>query len=737
MAETPLQLLTGLKVVDFGVGMAAALVAKFLAEMGAEVHRVPPPTDDPFLNIYPAYDVWRREERVREDLSHSLELQKRLVESADICIMGGEDFPGLMPRRDSAELSRMFPRLVVLDIAGYPAASGNSSEQGTDILVQARAGIVFSLRPATPMPVSCQPANYGVVLQGLAGIGAALIERESSGRGQVVWTSLLEGSLFWIQPIWRTIERPTPRMTFYTPKDAIPIIVPCRDGVYLHIVLGGAGSKSRLYSILKINDPAVGPNESGLPDLSAGPEKFYGDIPVLTHYVALRESQELLPALWDAGIVVEPVLPPGQCWDDPQVKCNDIITKTSDGTETVGNPIQSRALAAAEKFDTATSDMPLAGIKVIDFGAFVAGPIASVGLGDLGADVIKVEPMSGDPMRVVYSSFFPANRGKRSIAIDMKSAEGLAIAHRLCESADVVCSNFRPGVAARLGIDGTSLQAKRPGIVVLNNPGYGSSGPKAQNAAFDPAMQAACGHEYRAGGVGNRPLCNRFTPVDYAGGAIGSVAVLFALYRRMRCREGAELTVPLLSVGVFLLSELIRSSAGIFAGGEPLDASQAGLHPAESLYQTADGWIAVCARDERSSQSLVSILGVDDRIRRRRKEWGEQESAILGAAVKMRSGLTLKHDLQQAGVWSEICCEDGVSAILEDPVLNANGTIYHDDTQQFGRISGIGSLFRLSRSKRESRGYLPKLGEHTREVLSALGYGAADIDSFYERKVVA
>jgi crotonobetainyl-CoA:carnitine CoA-transferase CaiB-like acyl-CoA transferase len=441
--------------------------------------------------------------------------------------------------------------------------------------------------------------------------------------------------------------------------------------------------------------------------------------------------------LWKAGIVAEIVLAPGGCWDEPQIQVNAILTKTQEGVESVGNPVQSRALAAAVTNLSLAQDLPLAGLRVIDFGAFVAGPIASVALGDLGADVIKVEPITGDPMRVVYRSFFPANRGKRSVAIDMKSPEGLAIARRLCESADVVCSNFRPGVAARLGIDGGGLESSRPGIVVLNNPGYGASGPKAQNAAFDPAMQAACGHEFRAGGAGNQPLCNRFTPVDYGGGAIGTVAVLYALYRRIRSREGAELTVPLLSVGVFLLSELIRSPAGEFSGGEALDATQSGFHPAESIYQTTDGWVAICARGEKSARALAMALKVADEIRRPRNRWAAAESSILATAVRAYGAKELKRTLDEAGVWSEICRDDGVKSILEDPVLNKNGSLFRTLTEKFGHLSGVGSLFRLSRSKRTSGGFIPTSGGQTREVLASLGYGEAEIESFYQRKIVA
>ena len=187
--------LSGLKVIDLGVGMAPALVAKFLREGGADITRLEPPAGDPFYEVYPAYEVWRRGSTIlRENEGPSLDM---LLATADVCLVGGEDYPGAARRRDAAALQTRHPGLVVLDIEGYPTGSRHSGRPATDVLVQARSGLSFEHYSRRPLLMSFEPSNYGAALHGLSGLFAALLQRESSGRGQVVATSLFEGALSW------------------------------------------------------------------------------------------------------------------------------------------------------------------------------------------------------------------------------------------------------------------------------------------------------------------------------------------------------------------------------------------------------------------------------------------------------------------------------------------------------------------------------------------------------------
>jgi crotonobetainyl-CoA:carnitine CoA-transferase CaiB-like acyl-CoA transferase len=585
--------LRDLKVVDLGLGMAAALVAKFLREAGADVTCVEPPAGDPFYGVYPAYEVWRRGLR-RDDAAARADgrLHERLA-AADICIVGGEDFPGIERRQDAAALQARHPRLVVLDIEGYPSGTRHAGRPACDVLVQARSGLAFEHYTKRPLLMSFEPASYGAALNGLAGLFAALLMRESSGRGQLVATSLFEGALSWPALLWVEAERPTPASKFVMPKDPWPLIFRCADGVWLQIVLGSAGSKGRLYRILEINDPTVDINDSGMPKPTGDPKNFFGDIDVLARHVAKFQSTKLLEAIWGAGLPAEPVLAPGACWDDPQVVHNQIIVTESDGTRHVGHPVYGASSPAPPAERRQAGPGPLSGLRVVDFGAFVAGPFSGVVLADLGAEVVKVEATTGDPNRSIFRAYTAANRGKRAITIDLKTPEGVRIAQQLCTGADVVMNNFRPGVSTRLGIDAKTLHALKPELIVLESVAYGAAGPRAEGAGFDMCFQALCGHDYRAGGVGNAPLWNRTSMVDFAAALIGAVAVLQRLYLRDRTGEGAQVGAGLMNTGLYLLSELIQHPSGRFEGALSVNHEQTGYHPSEQLYETSDGWLAM------------------------------------------------------------------------------------------------------------------------------------------------
>jgi crotonobetainyl-CoA:carnitine CoA-transferase CaiB-like acyl-CoA transferase len=727
--------LQDLKVLDLGFGMPAALAAKFLTESGAEVTRVEPVGGDPFYGVYPAYEHWRRGEVIDHEAARSQErLQMRLAE-ADVCITGGEDHPDVERRRDATELHRRHPRLVVLDIEGYPTSSEHSGRPATDVLVQARSGLAYEHYRDRPLLMSFEPSNYGATLQGLAGLFGALYQREATGRGQVVSTSLYEGALAWTLYLWVEGERPTPGFSFVMPKSPVPLIFRCADGVYVQVVLGSAGSKYHLYRILGIDDPSVGVNDSGMPKPTADVRNFFGDVDLLASYVEKRGSSELLDAIWAVGMPAEPVLLPGACWDDAQVATNDVLVTDAARVRRVGHPIQADASPAARTPARSSGDAPLAGVRVIDFGAFVAGPYASVILADLGADVIKVEAMTGDPNRSVFRSYASVNRGKRAIKLDLKSPEGREIAQRLCLSAAVITSNFRAGVSARLGIDARTLHAMKPQLIVLESAAYGTAGPKRDRAGFDMCFQALCGHDWRGGGAGNPPLWNRTSMVDYAAGALGAVAVLRHLYTRARRGEGAELGMSLLNAGIYLLSELIQKPDGSFAGAPALNQDQTGYHPAERMYEAADAWVAIVARGDASSHQLVQVLGLGDAVKRARAQWDEAEGHSIAAAVRKRAASELCAALERAGVWAEVCKQDVERAVLNDPKLVASGTVYQSEHPQFGHMRQIGPLFRLSAAPNSASAHSALPGEHTREVLEELAYDTADIESLIERKV--
>ncbi|WP_289145198.1 CoA transferase [uncultured Sphingobium sp.] len=726
--------LQAVKVADFGTGMAAALMAKFLAEAGAEVRRMEPPGGDPCANLYEAYPIWRSAQR--DSSLFSPERERELIASSDICIVGGEAFTVDGVDRDLEAWAKINPRLIVVDIAASLSDSDFDPTHGADILVQARAGLVFETFPDRPALLGFMPSAYGAALHGLVAASAALYRRELGGSALISRVGLLESAMAWPLAFWGQAQNPTPRYTFRAPRGARALIFRTRDDAYVQLVLGSAGSKYQLYRTLGIDDPSIDPNDAGLPNANDGPDRYFGDVERIAPHVAERDSAELLTALSQAGVVCERVLPPGGNWGDEQVCQNEILERSPNGIVHVGQPVKWTLSAGIKKTakNGAADDAPLRGIKVVDFGAFVAGPSLSVGLADLGAEVIKVEPPKGDPLRSIYRFYRSTNRGKRSIAIEMKSEDGLKLAHRLAREADIVCSNFRHGVAERLGIDATSLQAEQPGKIVVINAGYGVVGPRKSAPAFDPCIQAICGLEVRAGGAGNLPILNPMMMTDLCGGLLGQIGALMALYRRAKDGSGAAVAVPLLNAGLFLQSDIFRSDDGIIHGPASLLPDQTGYHPAEKLYRAADGWIAIAARSETDARALAQAFGIA--AAHLRANWGVPEMRALDAAIGMQSVASALAILHDAGVPAEACRENVDSDFLNEDRHVAAGFVYETHSAEFGTVRGIGRPFLLQNCDILPDGTVSDKGEDGRSILADLGLSSAEIDDLFARGIV-
>ncbi len=724
-------LLEGLKIVDLGAGMAPALAAKMLAELGAQVTRIEAEGGDPFAQVYPAYAVWHG--RALRGSPGDLE---DLLAEADACIIGGEDHPDLPRRRDGQALADRHPHLVVLDMTDGPEGTRYVGPS-TELLAQVRSGLVWEQEPDRPIVNAFEPGTYGAALQGMIGLLGALFEREASGQGQRVTTSLFEGALPWIGTYWARLESPTPMADFVIPRGVAPLIFRTRDGRFIHMAIGGAGSKYGFYQALEIDDPAVLPGDSGMPLPGGSRKDFFGDYDLLAAHVARKDCDELLARIWERGLPAEEVQNPGACWSDPQVVHNGIVVQQADGTQHVGLPFSAKPLADGAPKRARKGARPLEGLRVVDCGAFVAGPLAGVALADLGADVVKVEAKQGDPNRSIFKSFTVANHAKRVIGIDLKHAEGLAVVRRLCSGADVVMNNFRPGVAQRLGVDPQSLSAVNPALIALEAPAFGNDGPAAAKAGFDMVMQAWTGHEVKAAGAGNAPRWNRTNLVDIAGGMIGSVAVLAALLHRERTGRSVSLESPLCNAGIYTLSELIQRPDGSFDGIPALSAGLGGYSPLESLYRSADGWVAIVARGAEAAAGLRTGLKLEMLLSEAPGSWGEDAERVIAERVAGLDLAALKSALEPYGVWVEECRDGKEQQILTDPDLIARGTVRATRHAAFGQINEIGTAFAMSRSELGNDLPAPMPGAHTREMLAALGYEENTIESLYAEQAVA
>lgn len=707
----PLHAASGLRVADLAVGMAPALVVRMLLDAGARVDTIVPAGGNPFHSVYPAYRGWKDGTVVRPAASRD-----ELLAQADICIVGGEDFSGLTRPHDAAEIAATYPRLIVVEIT----ALGRHAQ---DLLVQSDIGLVNEQSTARPICVAAGLPTYGAALAAMVGLWAAVIDRERTGRGQQVTATLEQGAmLFWSQ-VWMEAERPSAEFEKLPPRDVTHLIFRCADGGYVQLVLGVSNALARLYAVLGIAGP-VDQDDRGVPRLDRGPANYFADRAPLEASIARWQRDALLAALADAGIAAEPVLAPGEAWDDPQVRHCELVRTNPNGSQQAGSPFVMRSLPGASRaLPDARSPAPLSGFRVVDLGNFIAGPAASKLLADLGADVIKVEPPVGLGNLTGLRNTWACNRGKRSIVADLKSADGQAVVRALCADADVVHHNFRPGVAERLGVDPASLRVFNPNVVTLQTSAYGSTGPKAARPGWDMVMQALLGMEYRAGGVGNPPMWYRSAIVDYATGALGAIAMLMGLFHRTRHGGAVETETSLLATAMFLSSELVKNSDGSVSGAPPLDQGRNGFHPAERLYRVRDGWIALVARGDVAAKALATTLGLS--LPGPRSAWSDSEAAQLEAALLLLSVDAVAALFDGTDVWVTPCATDAWQRLKAMPELWERGTIIEVEDRRFGRITGsFGVPVHLSRSCLSAPPVsAPASDEHRAEILAGLRRG--------------
>jgi crotonobetainyl-CoA:carnitine CoA-transferase CaiB-like acyl-CoA transferase len=387
----------------------------------------------------------------------------------------------------------------------------------------------------------------------------------------------------------------------------------------------------------------------------------------------------------------------------------------------------------------------LEGVVVIDFGQYLAGPFGPMVLGDLGANVIKVEPVTGDGMRMVNQAFFGCTRGKRDIALNIKADAGKQIALELVERADIVHHNMTAGVAKRLGIAYEDCKRVNPDVVYCNTWAYGLDGPLARFGGLDPLFQAAAGLEYEAGPVraGNTPLYIRFGMTDTANAMLSVVGCLAALYHQRRTGEGQELWTSLLDGAAMLSSDALLVD-GDAVPRPQLDADQTGIDACYRLYRTVDDWIQIAAVEQGHFTALCNALGLAELIddprfadRAARHEHRQQLEALLAPRFATRTAIVWSRMLDDAGVPNEVPRDTNAGeAVLFDGDNIRLGLVAEYEHPMAGRMRQYGSFIDFSETPGRIGGPPPLAGEHTRDILGWLGYTEAQMQDLKDEGTV-
>jgi crotonobetainyl-CoA:carnitine CoA-transferase CaiB-like acyl-CoA transferase len=399
--------------------------------------------------------------------------------------------------------------------------------------------------------------------------------------------------------------------------------------------------------------------------------------------------------------------------------------------------------------DTKDSNLILKGIRVIDLSRVLAGPFCGAILGDMGAEVIKVEDTkTGDELRTwpphkegVSPGFLVNNRNKRGIAVNMKAPEGVEIIRRLAADADVLIENFRTGAMEVFGLGYEKLAAMNPKLIYCSVSAFGRTGPRAQEAGYEALMQAFTGIMSITGEPDGPPVRCGVSVLDLMTGTLCALGVVCALYQRSRTGLGQRIDGSLLASAVALMN--FQAEGYLLAGVVPraLGSGAPGTSPYRNFRCADNQWVFIAGANDNLWKRLAGAIGLgslaeDPRYAtnmERVKNRVELEKIVQEAIGRFDRGPLLKI-LEEAGVPATPV--NRVDQALEDPQVKAQNMIWEIDLPRLGKTPLVGFPLAFSRMQPRIRRNAPRQGEHTDEILGDCGYSAGEIAQLREKKVI-
>ncbi len=612
----------------------------------------------------------------------------------------------------------------------------------------------------------------------ILGISAALRAREVTGRGQWVETSLLQGALSagvmafatgenldaWGFSTWISDSR--------SPKG----LFECSDGKWVHcwppsprfVLAAGEGEQLNAHPDLAVRED---PDRIGL-----GPEELF----VLDHYwepmaktFAKFTADEWTQAGADAGVCIQKIRSPEEAWADPLLLDDGCVTEIEDDelgpirtvgiTYRLGNsPGQVGSSAPTSGRDTETVKAeasalpptrpvrptgsslpkgPLEGIRVLDFGLAVAGPYGAQLLSDLGADVIKVNALH-DWYWHSNQIAMSCNRGKRSIAINLKEETSQKILEKLIASADVIIHNMRYPAAIRLGIDYESLKPRFPKLVYCHTRGF-ERGPRELLPGNDQTGACLAGIEWEDGGCGRegRPLWSLTNMGDTGNGYLAATAICQALFEREQTGQGQWVETAIINAQLLNASHSIGRPDGSGFERPLLDSDHRGLSSGIRLYSTEEGWLCLSLFQEGHWRALAHVLNLPElaSLPSSSPLDPEDEARRIRAiqdALSTRPARAWFEELDAAGVPCEIASDQASLDLWSDPGALDRQWIVKYPHPMVGQISQVGLAFDFSDTPARIQGPPFLVGEHTREILGELGFDEAAATRLFEAGAV-
>jgi formyl-CoA transferase/CoA:oxalate CoA-transferase len=392
----------------------------------------------------------------------------------------------------------------------------------------------------------------------------------------------------------------------------------------------------------------------------------------------------------------------------------------------------------------------LHGLRVLDLTRVLSGPVAAMVLGDMGADVVKVEqPDGGDLYRTTgylrlggeSVNYLSANRNKRSLTLNLQTEQGREILLRLADTSDVLIENYRPGTAERLGIEWADLSRRNERLVYCSITGFGHSGPYRDRAAVDPIIQAVSGVMGLTGERGGAPVRLGTAVGDLYGAHMAVQGILLALLARTASDRGQRVDISLLDAAVFGL----MPREGEFFATDTVFERMGSAHPQFvpfQAFETADAWIYVAVFHDGMWVKLCRALddaqlGSDERFATSAGRVEHRDVLVAGLAEAFRTCTASEwlERLERAGV---PCAPiNDLAAVFDDPQVVHNHTVATIDHPTAGPIRTLANPIRLSASPAQIRRPPPLLGQHTSEILAELGYDGTDVRAMADGGVIA
>lgn len=389
---------------------------------------------------------------------------------------------------------------------------------------------------------------------------------------------------------------------------------------------------------------------------------------------------------------------------------------------------------------------PLAGYRILEFGANFTGPFATMLLGDQGADVIKVESPQGDQIRYstsarggISAAFISTNRNKRSVVLDMKKPAAIAAFRRLVKSCDVVVQNFRPGVVDRLGLGYDDLKKVRGDLLFVSVSGFGSDGPYSKQRVYDTVIQGVAGIAGTQRDPDTRiPCVVRSAIVDKVTALTVAQAITAALLARERSGKGQHVRVDMLNAMLSFWWPDVMSNQTFIGPG----ATAAGtIADARLIYKTRDDYVLAACMSNAEWKGLVTAIGkpeladdprfrtMPDRVAHLREQYDELKNGFLSRTTQEWLAILRELDAVCAPV-------NAPENLCDDPQIRGSGIIWQGEHPVAGTYRQPIHPIQFEQTPAEIRRHAPMLGEHTDEVLHELGFGTNEIERLHEQGAI-